>query len=84
MPVKRADLAVLPPWLLRQQHSFNAVPLIPSHTPTKLPPMVLGKLIQVCDEELRKAARAVIIVWDMLGEADERALHTLFVFLGLR
>ena len=49
-----------------------------------MPPMVWGKLIQVCDEELQKAARAVIIVWDMLGEADERALHTLFVFLGLR
>ena len=49
-----------------------------------MPPMVWGKLMQVCDEELRKAARAVIIVWDMLREADERALHTLFVLLGLR
>jgi hypothetical protein len=46
--------------------------------------MVLGKLIDVCNEELRKAGRAVLAVWDILREADELALHTLFVFLGLR
>ena len=46
--------------------------------------MVLGKLINVCNEELRKAARAIFAAWDILREADERALHTLFIFLGLR
>jgi len=46
--------------------------------------MVLGKLLHVCEEELRKAARAIIAVWDMAREADERALHMLFILLGLR
>lgn len=46
--------------------------------------MVLEKLLNVCDEDLRKAARAIAAVWHTMGEADERALHMLFVFLGLR
>jgi hypothetical protein len=46
--------------------------------------MVLGKLKQVCDEELRKAGRAIVAVWDLLGEADDRALHALFVLLRIR
>jgi hypothetical protein len=46
--------------------------------------MVLGKLVQVCDEELRKAARAMIAVWDLLGEADARALQGLFLLLRIR
>jgi len=46
--------------------------------------MVLGKLINVCDEELRKATRAILAVWELLREADDRALHMLFIFLGLR
>jgi len=46
--------------------------------------MALGKLAAVCEEELRKAARAFGAVWGMLREADEIALHMLFVLLGLR
>jgi hypothetical protein len=46
--------------------------------------MVLGKLLNVCAYEFRKAAQAITAVWNMMGEADERALHMLFVFLGLR
>jgi hypothetical protein len=46
--------------------------------------MVLGKLLKVCDDELRKATRAIVAVWDLLGEADERALHALFMLLGIR
>jgi hypothetical protein len=46
--------------------------------------MVLGKLVRVCDEELRKAARAVVGVYAILREADERALQALFLLLGIR
>jgi hypothetical protein len=46
--------------------------------------MVLGKLVCVCDEELRKAGHAIVAVWDLLGEADERALDMLFLLLGIR
>jgi len=46
--------------------------------------MVLGKILNVCDQELRKAARAITSIWSLMREADERALHMLFVFLGLR
>ncbi|HEX4074273.1 MAG TPA: hypothetical protein VHX49_02625 [Candidatus Acidoferrales bacterium] len=69
---------------LRRQHSFTAILLIPSQTPANICRMVLGKLLNVCEEELHKAARAIAAVWQMMGEADERALHMLFVFLGLR
>jgi hypothetical protein len=46
--------------------------------------MVLGNLKTVCDEEFRKAARAIVAAWDLLGEADDRALHALFILLHIR
>jgi hypothetical protein len=62
---------------------FSAL-LILSRTAGSILRMVLGKLVQVCDEELRKAARAMIAVWDLLGEADARALQGLFLLLRIR
>jgi hypothetical protein len=46
--------------------------------------MVLGKLLHVCEEELRQAVRLILAAYEFLREADNRALHTLFIFLGLR
>lgn len=47
-------------------------------------PMVLGKIRKVCGEEWDKAARAIVAVWDLMGEADERALDALFFLLRIR
>ena len=42
--------------------------------------MILEQLLQVCREELRKAKPAIIAVYEIVREADERALQTLLLF----
>jgi hypothetical protein len=46
--------------------------------------MVLRQLFQVCGEELRKAKRAILSAYEIVREADDRALATLLIFLGIR
>jgi len=45
---------------------------------------ILGRAVQVCVEELEKAKRAVAAAYEIVREADERALETLMIFLGIR
>jgi hypothetical protein len=42
--------------------------------------MILVQLLQVCREELRKAKPAIIAAYEMVREADDRALQTLLLF----
>ena len=42
--------------------------------------MILGQFIRVCREELRKAKPAIIAAYEIVREADERALQTLLMF----
>jgi len=42
--------------------------------------VILEQLFQVCREELRKAKPAIIAVYEIVREADERALQTLLLF----
>lgn len=42
--------------------------------------MILEQLLQVCREELRKAKPAIIAAYEIVREADERALQTLLLF----
>ena len=42
--------------------------------------MLLQQLLQVCREELRKAKPAIIAAYEIVREADERALQTLLLF----
>lgn len=46
--------------------------------------MIPGRAVRVCIEELQKAGRAIVAVYEMIREADDRALETLFIFLGIR
>jgi hypothetical protein len=46
--------------------------------------MILKQLFQVCGEELQKAKRAISSVYEIVREADERALAFLLMFLGIR
>lgn len=46
--------------------------------------MISGKAVQVCIEEFQKAKRAIVTAYGWMREADERALETLFIFLGIR
>jgi hypothetical protein len=46
--------------------------------------MIPGRAVRVCIEELQKAKRAIAATYEMMREADERALETLFIFLGIR
>jgi hypothetical protein len=46
--------------------------------------MVPGLAVQVCVEELQKAKRAIVSAYEMIREADDRALQTLLIFLGIR
>jgi hypothetical protein len=46
--------------------------------------MILRQAIRVCSEELQKAKHALVSAYDLIREADERATHLLFIFLGLR
>lgn len=46
--------------------------------------MIPGRAVRVCIEELQKAKRAIVAAYEMIREADERALKTLFIFLGIR
>jgi hypothetical protein len=43
--------------------------------------MLLEKLVQVCSEELQKAGRAIAAAYEMIREADERALAFLVTLL---
>ena len=45
--------------------------------------MSIEPLIQVCTEELQKAKRAIIAAYELVREADERALKMLLIFLGI-
>ena len=42
--------------------------------------MILVQLLQVCREELRKAKPAIIAAYEIVREADDRALQTLLLF----
>ena len=42
--------------------------------------MILVQLLQVCREELRKAKPAIIAAYEVVREADDRALQTLLLF----
>jgi hypothetical protein len=46
--------------------------------------MIPGRAVRVCIEELQKARRAIVAAYEMIREADDRALETLFIFLGIR
>ena len=46
--------------------------------------MIPGRVVRVCIEELQKAKSAIVAAYEMMREADERALETLFIFLGIR
>ena len=46
--------------------------------------MTPGRAVRVCVEELQKAKRAIVTGYEIMREADERALETLFIFLGIR
>jgi hypothetical protein len=46
--------------------------------------MILRQLFQVSREELQKAKRAILAAYEIMREADERALASLLMFLGLR
>ena len=43
-------------------------------------PMLLRQFSEVCREELRKAQRALVVAYELMRAADERALQTLFMF----
>ena len=49
-----------------------------------IPRMILKQMIQVCREELQKAKDAIVAVYQIIREADERAFETLLIFLGIR
>jgi hypothetical protein len=42
--------------------------------------MLLEQLSEVCQEELRKARRALVAAYEVMRAADERAMQTLFMF----
>jgi hypothetical protein len=46
--------------------------------------MILRQLFRVCGEELQKAKRAILSAYEIVREADERALAFLLIFLGIR
>jgi hypothetical protein len=46
-----------------------------------IPPMLLKKFLQVCGEELQKAARAIARLYEVIREADERTLAFLITIL---
>jgi hypothetical protein len=46
--------------------------------------MIFTRLFQVWGEELQKAKRAIVTTYELMREADERALATLLIFLGIR
>lgn len=55
--------------------------LLSPHPPVRsISPMLLQQLLQVCREELRKAKPAIIAAYEIVREADERALQTLLLF----
>lgn len=43
--------------------------------------MLLKNFLQVCSEELQKAGRAIAALYEMIREADERALAFLIAIL---
>ena len=45
--------------------------------------MILQGVVRVSAEELRKAMRGALAVYEMVREADERALKMLLTFLGI-
>lgn len=47
-------------------------------------PMLFKNLVQICSEELQKAKRAVVTAYEIVREADERAMEYLLILLGLR
>jgi hypothetical protein len=42
--------------------------------------MVLKRLLEMWREEIRKATRGTIAAYEIMREADERALQTLLLF----
>lgn len=46
--------------------------------------MILKQLFQVCGEELQKAKLVIVGAYQIVREADERALAFLLMFLGIR
>jgi len=43
-------------------------------------PMLLRQFSDACREELLKAHRALVVAYELMRAADERALQTLFMF----
>jgi hypothetical protein len=85
MPVKRACYAgrSLCPrcderWPTRQLRFHG--PLLADKRVRIISRMMLQQLLQVCREELRKAKPAIIAAYEIVREADERALQTLLLF----
>jgi hypothetical protein len=58
--------------------------LFPARRHRVISHMLLTQLIHVCGAELRKAKRAIVATYEMMREADDRALRFLFVLLGIR
>lgn len=44
-------------------------------------PRMLQRVVQVCSEELQKAGRAIAFTYEVIREADERALAFLLTIL---
>jgi hypothetical protein len=42
--------------------------------------MIFNQLLQMCREELRKVKPAMIAAYEIMREADDRALQTLLLF----
>jgi hypothetical protein len=42
--------------------------------------MIFDQLLRVCREELRKAKPTILAAYEIMREADERALQTLLLF----
>jgi hypothetical protein len=42
--------------------------------------MLLEQFADACREELLKAQRALVVAYEMMRAADERAMQTLFMF----
>ncbi len=64
--------------LTRQLSRFGL--LSPSPPVRNILQMILVQLLQVCREELRKAMPAIIAAYEIVREADDRALQTLLLF----
>jgi hypothetical protein len=58
--------------------------LFPARRHRMISRMLLQQLIRVCGAELRKAKRAIVAAYEMMREADDRALQFLFILLGIR